>query len=270
MLGSTRVHWMIGSPITQVHMPALATHYFEQHHRDEALVPIEVPLARLDAALSVFATARNVCGLLSTLPHKASLSARVDGCSERSALLGVVNTVRKQGTRLIGDIFDGEGVVSALSQAGVSLRGADVAVIGCGGLGSAAACAVLERKAACVSLIDVDTGRALSLAELLGQRFGKAKAQACAAPPPHCQVLLHCSPVGMGDDDAMPCDLEPLQRLLAVVDGAASKTPTALMRAAASRKLIVVEGSAIAQAQLKHVIDFWDTNFNLKETTHDA
>jgi shikimate dehydrogenase len=192
----------------------------------------------------------------------------VHRCSKRSALLGMVNTVRKEGVHLVGDIFDGESVVAALNDARVPLAGRQVTVIGCGGLGSAAAFAVLEQQAASVCLVDTQAARAAALARLLCQHFGAGSAQACAEPSLQTEVLLHCSPIGMNDTEAMACDVERLKSLRAVVDGAASAQPSALMRAAASRGMPVLGGRAIARAQWHSILDFWDNSpHSTKETT---
>src|SRR5947208_14710225 len=69
---------------------------------------VEVPPAKLrDAMLGV--RALGMRGLNLTIPHKVAVMQYLDEISPDAALIGAVNTVRRDGDRLIGENTDGKG-----------------------------------------------------------------------------------------------------------------------------------------------------------------
>jgi shikimate dehydrogenase len=272
--GGSVVHWMIGTPIRQVRLPRLANEFFQRTGRDEVLVPMEVHAGGLAPALALYAAASNAGGLISTLPHKGRIAGLVDACSPRAALTGMVNTVRKEAGRLVGDMLDGAALAAALRQRAVDLRGRRAVVLGCGGFGSAAAFELLAAGAQTLVLVEVDLARATRLAQRLDAHFGAGRVRVRGpwrgpAPGHHpelagAQLLVQASPAGMHRDgdpalhaaEVMPCDLDALQGLELLVD-AVTGPATALMRAARARGLGVLGGDEIAAAQLPLVLDFW-------------
>lgn len=272
--GGSVVHWMIGTPIRQVRLPRLANELFQRTGRDEVLVPMEVHADGLAPALALYAAASNAGGLISTLPHKGRLAGLVDACSPRAALTGMVNTVRKEAGRLVGDMLDGAALAAALRQRAVDLRGRRAVVLGCGGFGSAAAFELLAAGAQTLVLVEVDVARATRLAQRLDAHFGAGRVRVRGpwrgpelghGPDLQgVQLLVQASPAGMHRDggpalhaaEALPCDLDALQGLEFLVD-AVTGPATALMRAARTRGLGVLGGDEIAAAQLPLVLDFW-------------
>lgn len=272
--GGSVVHWMIGTPIRQVRLPRLANEFFQRTGRDEVLVPMEVHADGLAPALALYAAASNAGGLISTLPHKGRLAGLVDARSPRAALTGMVNTVRKEAGRLVGDMLDGAALAAALRQRAVDLRGRRAVVLGCGGFGSAAAFELLAAGAHTLVLVEVDVARAARLAQRLDAHFGAGRVRVRGPwrgpEPGHgpdlqgAQLLVQASPAGMHRDgepplhaaEAPPCDLDALQGLEFLVD-AVTGPATALMRAARTRGLGVLGGDEIAAAQLPLVLDFW-------------
>jgi shikimate dehydrogenase len=264
--GNSRLHWMIGHPIAQVKMPGLANAEFRRRGSDEALVPIDVPPGSLGDVLRLYMAASNVHGLLCTLPYKLELRHRVHELSARAALLGCVNTVRKQGTRLVADLLDGVGFGAALRQAAREVRERRVGICGCGGFGRAAALESLEQGATAVHLLDTDQVRASATARALQARFGADRVAAADQLPSDIEILVNASPLGMRSSDAMPCRLSDFARLQGVVD-AVTGVQTPLLQAALARGLWVIDGEAIASAQMSAVLDFWATrSADMKET----
>ena len=254
--GATRVHWMIGHPIAQVRMPALANEAFSRGGLSQVLVPLDIPPQALHDALCVYAAASNVHGLVCTLPHKMALAAGVDRLLPRAALLGAANVVRKSAAGLEGDMLDGVGFGGALAAAGRSVQDRHVGIIGCGGFGRAAALEALERGASTLSLLDANASRAESLSALLCGHFGAGRATACHALPSTVEVVVNASPLGMRGSVGMPCRLDGLRNLIGVVD-AVTGPRTPLVAEAMRADVWTVEGDAIAQAQLHAILEFW-------------
>ena len=94
---------------------------------------IEVPPAKLREAIAG-ARAFGMRGLNLTIPHKIAVMQYLDEIAPDAALIGAVNTVRREGERLIGENTDGKGFLHGVrSDAGVDPRGKRAVVLGAGG-----------------------------------------------------------------------------------------------------------------------------------------
>ena len=83
------------------------------------------------------ARAMGFAGFNVTMPCKAAVIEHLDELSPAARLMGAVNTVKREGDRLIGHNTDGAGLLRSVAERGFDVAGADVAVIGAGGAGSA-------------------------------------------------------------------------------------------------------------------------------------
>ena len=106
--GATRVHIIVGDPIAQVKSPFGVTQAFEQLGKDAVCIPAQVPTKDLKQWFEGISLARNVDGIIVTVPHKFDCYALCATSSQRGAFLGAVNTIRrnKDGS-WHGDMFDG-------------------------------------------------------------------------------------------------------------------------------------------------------------------
>src|SRR2546430_15499404 len=94
---------------------------------------IEVAPEDLEAAMRGLRAFR-MRGVNLTIPHKVTVLRHLDEVRPAAALMGAVNTVVRDGDRLIGENTDGKGFMRALSQdAGLNARGKRAVVVGAGG-----------------------------------------------------------------------------------------------------------------------------------------
>jgi shikimate dehydrogenase len=76
----------------------------------------------------------NMRGINLTIPHKVAVLQYLDEVSTAAALMGAVNTVVRDGDRLIGENTDGKGFMTALTgDAGFDPTGKRAVVLGAGG-----------------------------------------------------------------------------------------------------------------------------------------
>ena len=94
---------------------------------------IEVaPVKLADAMLGV--RAFGMRGINLTIPHKVAVMQYLDAIAPDAAVIGAVNTVRREGDRLIGENTDGKGFLRGVRQdAGVDPLGKRAVVLGAGG-----------------------------------------------------------------------------------------------------------------------------------------
>ena len=68
--GATRVHFIVGDPIAQVKSPAGVTQAFNDKGHNAICIPARVPPADLPAWTQGVSLAKNVDGIIVTVPHK--------------------------------------------------------------------------------------------------------------------------------------------------------------------------------------------------------
>src|ERR1022692_3855424 len=94
---------------------------------------IEVPSAKLREAVTGI-RALGMRGANLTIPHKVAVMEYLDQIAPDAALIGAVNTVRREGDRLIGMNTDGKGFLRGVRvDAKVDPKGKRVVVLGAGG-----------------------------------------------------------------------------------------------------------------------------------------
>jgi shikimate dehydrogenase len=80
----------------------------------------------------------DVAGANVTVPHKAAVIPYLDGLTPTALAMGAVNTLVKDGGRLLGHNTDAAGLLADLAKHGARLAGARVLVLGAGGSARAA------------------------------------------------------------------------------------------------------------------------------------
>ena len=135
--GATRVHLIVGDPIAQVKSPFGVTQAFESAGRDAICVPAHVPTQDLAAWFAGISLARNVDGVIVTVPHKFDCHAFCKTSSPRASFLGAVNTIRRNADgSWHGDMFDGLGYIQAMEKKGCQIQGKKALLVGALGAAS--------------------------------------------------------------------------------------------------------------------------------------
>lgn len=202
---------LIGAGIQRSLSPALQEEEARQHglrlhyqliDLDAARVGVEV-LPELMRAVRVMGFA----GLNITYPCKQLVIPLLDTLSEEARAIGAVNTVVREGDRLVGYNTDGPGwswgFKRALPKAGL----ARVVLLGAGGAGSACADAVLRLGARQLVIVDREAARAQDLAARLNRHFADQRASVvpdAAAALNGASGLIHATPTGMVNMPGMP------------------------------------------------------------------
>jgi shikimate dehydrogenase len=95
-----------------------------------------------------------------TIPHKVAIMALLDEIAPEAQIIGAVNTVRRDGDRLIGENTDGKGFLRALTHdGGIDPAGKEVVMLGAGGAARAAATELALAGITDLTLINRSQGR---------------------------------------------------------------------------------------------------------------
>lgn len=254
--GATQLFPIIGDPIRYVESPMRLTRTFEARGYNGMCVPMQVPADDLDIVMAGLTAARNVNGILVTMPHKFTAFAHCATSSERAKMLGVVSVIRRNPDETWhGDMLDGLAFVKAQKDQGARPEGARVLLVGAGGAGSAIAIALLEAGVRELVIHDADASRVATLLDLLSD-VGQGRASAGPPDPTGCDLVCNASPMGMEDDDPLPVDAALLSSSMFVGDVIAGHGVTPFLEAARAAGCKTATGDHMVEAAQDLMVDF--------------
>lgn len=193
-----------------------------------------------------------VLGLSVTSPWKRLALAVAGATSPLATRVGAANSLALHDGVWEAESTDGEGVVRPLLEREVPLEGAPAAVLGAGGAGRAAACALVAAGAE-VTLVNRDRERLEKAREELGLR---AMAWDDFAPAGF-RLLVNATPLGRRPEDPLPFDPTACDPACAVVDLTyLREATTRLTRESRAAGLRTVEGREVLLHQAVRQFEF--------------
>lgn len=188
-------------------------------------------------------------GINLTIPHKVAVMPLLDEISPSAAMIGAVNTVRRQGDRLIGENTDGKGFLRGVrEEAGIDPAGKRIVVLGAGGAARAITVELALAGAAHFTVVNRSLERGQSLAADLRQRTGADVEllpwSSTYQVGPEADILINATSIGLFPNvDAMPAvDLSVVCPDLLVCDVVPNPPDTRLIQAARSMGLRTLTG----------------------------
>jgi len=237
-----------GQPVAENPTGPMQEAAFRALGLDWRYLTVEVPPDKLkDAILGV--RAFGMRGINLTIPHKIAVMQYLDEIAADAAMIGAVNTVRRDGDRLIGENTDGKGFLRGVRvDAGMDPAGKRAVVLGAGG---AARAIITELALAGVSDLLVVNRSVERAAPMAGELAAKTKApirhqrwQGVYRVPGDADLLVNATSIGLFPDvDAMPpVDLSDAKPDLLVSDAVFNPPETRLLAAARQRGLPTLDG----------------------------
>lgn len=208
------------------------------------------------------ARAMGWAGFNCSIPHKVAVIAHLDGLGASARIIGAVNTITRQGDRLIGENTDGQGFVKAL-QAVTDPRGKRVMLLGAGGAARAVGVEMALAGAAHVTVVNRSAPRGQEVARLIADNTPATAAylpwDGSVTVPGDIDILIHATSVGLFPDvEAMPAiDLTSLRPDLVVADGIHNPPLTPLLRAAQAAGCRTADGMGMLVNQGVIGIKLW-------------
>ncbi len=261
---------VLGHPIAHSLSPAM-------HHAALALLAadepgfgswryfkFDVPAETLAQALPVF-HAKGFLGLNLTIPHKVLAVGLIERVDPAAAETGAVNTLRRTPAGFEGFNTDSHGITRAVADAfGLSLRGADVILLGAGGAARAAAVACLRERCASLWIGNRSAGNLDNLLQTLrpaaASHGGELRGFAPASPPdglPRDALVINATSAGLKPGDASPIDLSRLRGRPRVYDMIYNPRETPLLRQAAALGLESANGLSMLAHQGARALELW-------------
>ena len=235
----TRYIALFGDPVAGNPTSLMQNAAFRATGLDWRYLDIRVEARRLGEAVQA-ARVLGFGGLNLTLPHKISVIPYLDGLERSAEISGAVNTVRVDPDgRLIGLNTDGLGFLHALRDAEIDPAGTTVVLLGAGGAARAVAVELGLAGAARIVVASRNAGRRDELAAMIADRT-PAQSSGLDWPGelelPFCDLLVNCTPIGMGTGEAAeripPVRLESLAPGTIVCDLNPDRAESAFLRLA--------------------------------------
>jgi shikimate dehydrogenase len=243
---------VIGSPIRHSLSPVLHNAAFRALDLDWVFLAFEVGPGDGAAAVEGM-RALGIEGLSVTMPHKADVLPALDLLSPTAEKLGAVNTVTRQGERLLGESTDGAGFLDALRlDEGFDPAGRRCLVFGAGGAARAVVLALAEAGASEIVVVNRSEPRALEAVALAAGvgRLGQAADAADA------ELVVNATSLGM-DDGQTPLDPSVLAKGQLVVDLVYHPAVTPLVAGARAQGATAVNGLGMLIHQAAHAFRHW-------------
>jgi shikimate dehydrogenase/3-dehydroquinate dehydratase type I len=248
---STSLFALLGDPVSHSPGPRVNNELFRQLGLDALFVPIRLTGGECQRFLRD-CTFLPFKGMAVTMPHKERMVSLVDRLTPEAAAAGAVNTLRRCGNEWVGSNTDGRGALDAIEEV-QSVENCLVAVVGAGGTGRAVAYEAMQRGAEVV-LLNRTERRAAEAARLIGCQYAPLE---WLADLPY-DVLVHCTPVGMGSgggETAIPA--EWLREGSLLLDVVITPRETQLMRLAQAAGCQTIGGIEMWRWQLYHQYCLW-------------
>jgi shikimate dehydrogenase len=229
---------LLGHGIAYSASPAMMTAAFAALDLPHRYVLADIPAEAVPATVAGLRAA-DCGGANVTVPHKAAVAALVDEVTPVAREAGAVNTVVREGDRLIGHNTDMPATIEAIARLCPGGPGRAL-VLGAGGASRAVQLALRAAGAQRVTVLRRADG---SL-----QHLPRAVAAA--------DLLINATPVGTGSDESLvPAEL--LRADLAVLDLVYRPDPTRLVREAWAAGATAESGAAILLGQAWRSLELW-------------
>jgi shikimate dehydrogenase len=231
----------------------------DQRGVDALWVPLQVPAEHFEAVVTGMRHLRDFAGFTVTMPHKAAAARLCDVLLPNAQACGAVNTVRiDPDGRLIGETFDGVGMVHAITTHRAIDATTQVLLVGAGGVGQAIGVALALAGVGSLAI----TNRTQAKADDLVEKVRRA-APACAvetnAPfdPADFDIVINATSLGHGyGQGPLPIDVSRVSETALVAEVVAVPEYTPLLQAAQARGLDIVRGMEMLTPQLEIGADF--------------
>jgi len=249
---------LLAHPVEHVKAPSFINPTFEKMGLDWFLTPMHVRPENLEGAIRGLQKVDNLLGVNLTIPHKEAVARMCDELGPNAALTGTANVVRfEPDGRLVGEMFDGVGLIIGQKEHGIGLAGRSALIAGAGGAGRAVAFAYLQEGVSRLGIHNRTTERAERLVADIRERMPDADVFVAGTDPTGYDVVCNCTKLGLHEGDPVPVDVENLTSGTDVVDIIAVRE-TELMRAGVAKGCRVMGGVPMAVGQVAAFANFFD------------
>ncbi len=191
----------------------------------------------------------NMQGINLTIPHKVEVLKYLDEVAADARLMGAVNTVRREGDKLVGENTDGKGFLRSLREdAKVDPSGKQVVVLGAGGAARAIAVELALAGVGGIIVVNRSEARGRELVKLLNHKTPTVaefvRWDSPFALPTGTNVLVNATSIGLFPDVTAKPDLnyDTIKTDMTVCDVIPNPPDTPFLKEAEARGATTLDG----------------------------
>ncbi len=262
---TTDIYGILGNHTSVSLSPYIHNAAFQFHNLNACFVPLQVHDLDEFMRRMVKPESRevdlNFRGFSVTIPHKQTIIKHLDYVDETARNIGAVNTVKIVDGKFYGYNTDAQGFIAPLQNSYGELKGANVAILGAGGV--ARACVYgLKNAGANVTIFARDLAKAESLAndfQTSFQELSKTKNKTPKTDFKDFDILVNTTPLGMKGktETETPAQAAQLKGLRLVYDLVYTPFQTRLMQEADTAEIPKIGGFAMLIAQAIEQQKIW-------------
>ena len=203
-------------------------------------------------------------GINLTIPHKVAVIQHLDGLSQEARIIGAVNTVVRDGDKLIGANTDGKGFLRGIeTDGGMNVGGKRVVVLGAGGAARAVATEVILAGASDLLVVNRSLDRAGAMvADLVQNTSGPVRFEPWVGSfvvPADVDLLVNATSIGLYPDvDAAPdVNFSSAKSDMLVADAVFNPPETKFLAAAREYGLPTLDGLSMLVYQGVIAFQMW-------------
>ena len=183
-----------------------------------------------------------------TIPYKTHIMKYLSDFDSEAKKIGAVNTLYRQGSRVVGCNTDIQGFVKVLAKTGIQIRGLRVGVVGAGGAARAVVHALANQEVEELCLFNRTLSKATQLADDTRQLLSaelSVRNYPIRTPLDHLDFFVNCTPIGMQGHSLgkTPVNKEFLHERLTVVDLVYNPLKTRLLQDAEEVGCTTIHGA---------------------------
>lgn len=254
---------LLGDPIEHSLSPALHKAIYRQLEIDDASYrAVALPQERLKSFFSGFRVG-GFDGVNVTIPHKAAVIPLLDEIDPKAEVINAVNCINRVGNVLTGYNTDVLGFDYSLRQNGVTIDGAEFAILGAGGSAQAVAAVLAEGNAKHISIVNRTEETAevlkqmlLSLNDAVSVEIVDEDGLVERAKSVDC--VINTTPVGMHPQiNAQPISAELFSENMLAFDLIYNPKRTTFLDEAEKQGASIANGMQMLVAQAVYSVEIW-------------
>lgn len=258
----TSLFCLIGRPIEHSMSPIMHNAMIQKLNLNYVYLAFNVKPEKLKNAIRGI-KAMNIKGVNVTIPYKESIMEYLDEIDPLAAKIGAVNTIKNKNGILKARNTDAEAAKKSLIDAGCSLSGKKVLILGAGGAARAVSFVIADEVEKII-LSNRTEKRAISLAKEINDKTnGRAEGYSNERSIlkkfiPDIQILINTTPVGMDPNiDNIPIPETILHKNLFIFDVIYNPLQTKLLKKAEAKGCEILGGLDMLVNQGAIAFQWW-------------
>ncbi len=245
---NTKLICVIGHPIKHSKSPLMHNAALKKIEEDAVYLAFDIENEKLEEFVKGF-RAMGIIGANVTIPHKENIMKYLDGVTKEAEIIGAVNTIYRDGDKLIGDNSDGKGfILSLMKESDFDPKDKKILILGAGGASKAVTAKLADEGASEIYIYDIDRKRAEELVEQIMKSAEKnvkisiADKNSIENIAKESNLLVNCTPIGMKESDPELLSDEVFNSEQVVYDLIYNPPKTKLLKSAEKKGAKIVNG----------------------------